>query len=67
MISKLILVFALIILPLISNASIKDIGVPFIVNHSHNTYSAGTQNWSITQNNKGFLYFGNNSGILEYD
>lgn len=46
---------------------IKNIGIPFIVNYSRESYSASTQNWSVTQNTKGFLYFGNNDGILEYD
>ncbi len=68
MVKKNILVFTLIFLPLIiCDAQIKERGVPFIVNHSHSTYNAGTQNWSITQNDKGFLYFGNNEGILEFD
>jgi ligand-binding sensor domain-containing protein/DNA-binding CsgD family transcriptional regulator len=48
-------------------AQIKSIGVPNIVNHSRSKYNASTQNWSITQCQKGFLYFGNNDGILEYD
>ncbi len=46
---------------------IKSIGVPNIVNHSRSKYNASTQNWSITQCRMGFLYFGNNDGILEYD
>lgn len=48
-------------------AQIKSIGIPNIVNHSRNQYNASTQNWSITQSKKGFIYFGNNDGILEYD
>ncbi len=50
-----------------SYGQIKNIGIPFIVNHTRESYAASTQNWSITQNDKGFLYFGNNDGILEYD
>ncbi|MFP4556106.1 MAG: hypothetical protein ACLFNU_04475 [Bacteroidales bacterium] len=49
------------------NAQVKNIGIPSIVNHTRSTYKASTQNWSITQNEKGFIYFGNNDGILEYD
>jgi DNA-binding CsgD family transcriptional regulator len=48
-------------------SQVRSLGVPFIVNHSRSTYNASTQNWSVTQNSKGFLYFGNNDGILEYD
>jgi DNA-binding CsgD family transcriptional regulator len=50
-----------------SHAQIKNIGLPFIINHSRNEYNASTQNWSITQSKSGFMYFGNNDGILEYD
>lgn len=48
-------------------SQVKDIGIPFIVNYSRETYKASAQNWSVTQNDKGYLYFGNNDGILEYD
>ncbi len=48
-------------------SQIKDTGIPFIINHTRNTYQASAQNWSITQSSKGFMYFGNNNGILEYD
>jgi hypothetical protein len=51
----------------VSHAQIIDIGIPFIVNHTRGNYNASPQNWSITQNEKGFIYFGNNDGILEYD
>ncbi len=50
-----------------SNGQVKNIGIPSIVNHNRTSYKASTQNWSITQNDKGFIYFGNNDGILEYD
>ena len=49
------------------SAQIKGIGLPFIVNHPRSNYDAGTQNWSATQSDNGFMYFGNNDGILEYD
>lgn len=47
--------------------SIKSIGLPFIVNYSRTSYQASTQNWSVTQSKNGFMYFGNNDGILEFD
>jgi DNA-binding CsgD family transcriptional regulator len=59
--------FVLFFLCAVSHAQIIDIGIPFIVNHTRSTYNASPQNWSITQNEKGFVYFGNNDGILEYD
>ncbi len=48
-------------------AQIKDIGLPFINNYSRSSYQAGTQNWSITQDPQGNMYFANNDGVLVYD
>ncbi len=48
-------------------AQIKDIGLPSIINHPRHLYDASTQNWSVTQSSRGFLYFGNNDGVLEYN
>ena len=30
-------------------------------------YNAGIQNWSIAQDERGVMYFGNNNGLLEFD
>ncbi len=35
--------------------------------YSTKDYDASTQNWAIAQDNRGVLYFGNASGILEFD
>ena len=48
-------------------SQIKDIGTPFIRNFSKNEYKAGTQNWSVAQDLKGFMYFANNEGLLVFD
>jgi ligand-binding sensor domain-containing protein/DNA-binding CsgD family transcriptional regulator len=48
-------------------SEIKDIGTPFIRNFSRHDYKAGTQNWDITQDLKGFMYFANNEGLLVFD
>ncbi len=50
-----------------SYSQIKKTGLPFINNYPKTVYNAGTQNWSLTQNSKGFMYFGNNDGLLEFD
>ncbi|MBD0403064.1 triple tyrosine motif-containing protein [Flammeovirga sp. EKP202] len=42
-------------------------GVPIITKIPSSVYRAGSQNWSITQGNKGFMYFANNFGLLEFD
>jgi DNA-binding CsgD family transcriptional regulator len=48
-------------------SSVKKSGLPFITNFPKSTYNASTQNWSIAQNDRGFIYFGNNDGLLEFD
>ncbi len=49
------------------SSSVKKSGIPFITNYPKSAYNASTQNWSIAQNTKGFMYFGNNDGLLEFD
>jgi len=48
-------------------ADIKNIGVPYIQNFSKATYASGNQNWSISKDKSGVLYFGNTEGLLTYD
>lgn len=38
-----------------------------VYNFSPKTYGALEQNFSITQDQRGIMYFGNNQGVLEYD
>ncbi len=40
--------------------------LPPVVNYGPNQYSAGNQNWMITQS-QGNLYFANSTGLLEYN
>jgi ligand-binding sensor domain-containing protein/DNA-binding CsgD family transcriptional regulator len=48
-------------------SEIKDVGTPFIRNFSKHDYKAGTQNWAVAQDQKGFMYFANNEGLLVFD
>ena len=41
--------------------------LPPITNYSTEVYKAGTQNWSITQSAKKFIYIANNEGLMEYN
>jgi len=41
--------------------------LPPISNFSQHTYSAGIQNWGITQSTDEFMYFANNEGLLEFN
>ncbi|MEZ4885426.1 MAG: ATP-binding protein [Chitinophagales bacterium] len=45
----------------------REYGMPYITYFSPKTYDAHPQNWAITQGARGFMYFGNTNGILEYD
>lgn len=64
---KILSLIVFILPALASFGQIKDIGIPSIINHSRISTGSGTQNWDITQSSSGFIYFGNNDGILEFD
>ena len=49
------------------SAEIINIGVPYIHNYQKKEYRGGTQNWSIAQDQRGFMYFANNDGLLHFD
>ena len=63
----------ILILALASSAApahaqaLYEAGYPTIVNHTPNEYGGLPQNWAITQDERGVMYVGNNSGLLEYD
>lgn len=40
---------------------------PNVINFARDKYHAASKNWSIGQDEKGFMYFGNDIGLLEYD
>lgn len=46
---------------------IENICIPKITNFDKSTYNAGSKIWFISQNKKGYLYFANSAGLLEYD
>ncbi len=45
----------------------SELGSKRIKYYSAEEYNAHSQNWSVFQDSRGMLYFGNNDGILEYD
>lgn len=60
--------FVLLILPNAVAGQIQSpAGNPFIRNYSPKEYKAHEQVWSIVQDHRGLMYFGNSDGILEYD
>ncbi len=60
-----LLIFTLIFFNGISQ--VKEVGIPFIRNYSHVEYKANNQNFAIVQDNRGILYFANQTVILEFD
>jgi ligand-binding sensor domain-containing protein/DNA-binding CsgD family transcriptional regulator len=38
-----------------------------VKNYTKQVYQAASQNWSVTQDSNGYLYFANNIGLLEFD
>ena len=43
---------------------IKSIGVPYVQNYTKAMYQWGNQNWSVTRDEHGIMYFGNSGGLL---
>lgn len=65
---KLLYIFLfLLTLSVDSIAEMINIGVPYIHNFPRREYRGGTQNWSVAQDNHGFMYFANNEGLLLFD
>jgi len=42
-------------------------GLPFIVNYSAKTFNGIPQVWSVQEDDRGIMYFGSASSLLEYD
>src|ERR1700726_4552727 len=45
----------------------REAGLPYLRDYSPREYRAQSQNWSITQDQGGVVYIGNNDGVLIYD
>lgn len=61
------LLILLLSLPLTTFAQIKYIGTPNIRNFTKSEYNAATQNWAISQDSNGYIYFANNDGLLSFN
>lgn len=62
------LVFTLFYLFLpVGDASAAITYIPPIKNYSINDYRAGNQNWAIDQGSNGWIFIGNNKGLLQFD
>src|SRR5579872_1403978 len=59
--------FLLLIISYCNAADIKSIGVPYVQNYTKTVYQSGNQNWSVTKDEHGIMYFGNSGGLLAFD
>src|ERR1700748_1093077 len=62
-----LLVLFLLSFTLARATDIKSIGVPYVQNYSKAIYQSGNQNWSVTKDEHGIMYFGNSQGLLTFD
>ncbi len=44
-----------------------NLGLPFTKQFKSSDYGASHQNWAIAQGQNGYMYFGNNDGLLEFN
>jgi serine phosphatase RsbU (regulator of sigma subunit)/ligand-binding sensor domain-containing protein len=61
----LLFLFSNLILPTL-NSQTNQNGIPIIKHYSPENYKAHTQNWAIVKDKRGYMYFGNNFGVLQY-
>jgi signal transduction histidine kinase/ligand-binding sensor domain-containing protein len=62
----LIAIFFLITLSFSTTAQ-KGLGLPMLRNFTPKEYQAQVRNWSMVQDKRGVMYFGNNGGVLKFD
>ena len=65
MIKKVFLLFVVLlsVMPMLAGAYWQR----SVCNFTRQMYHAGSQNWMISENDRGWMYFANNKGLLEYD
>ncbi len=49
------------------NKTSTEYGLPFLQNYAPRDYQAGYQNYAVTQDKRGIMYFGNEVGVLVFD
>lgn len=64
---RCLLLFAGIVSAFYSFSGVLGPWLPEVRNFTKEVYGASSQNWSVTQDTSGTMYFGNSSGLLEYD
>lgn len=65
---NLIIALQFLLLPALSIGQARhEIGFPFVRNYTTSDYHAHAQNFAITGDRQGIMYFGNFAGVLQYD
>lgn len=64
---KLIVFVFFVFLFIITNAQLQHISYPFIQNYTPKDYNGQPDNFAGIEDNRGFMFFGNLWGILEFD
>ncbi|OKS86956.1 triple tyrosine motif-containing protein [Mucilaginibacter polytrichastri] len=73
MLNKALLFYSFVLLIILpaslkaANIKIKSVGAAYVQNYYKSSYQAGNQNWSVTKDEHGIMYFGNSEGLLSYD
>ena len=50
-----------------AQGSVNELGIPQIRNFSSKETTGHSQNWAVTQDSRGVMYFANTDGVLEFD
>jgi signal transduction histidine kinase len=50
-----------------STYNLNKISKPLLKSYSNKIYNGSASNWSVIQDKRGVMYFGNENGVLEYD
>lgn len=58
---------AVALLMVAGHAAAGDRGLPLVTWYAPSDYAAGTQNWAVTQDQRGYMYFGNEGVVLVFD
>ncbi len=64
---KYLSILLILILSGSAYGQVESKGIPYIKNYSKADYDGNPQIWSIIQDDRGIMYFANNTYILEYD
>lgn len=64
--NAIFLLFIILFVFLKTNVSIAQSSC-LVTHYNRSQYAAGSQNWSLDMDKQGFVYSGNNNGLLQYD